>query len=240
MIEDSTDAYLHVAEFYDLLSQPHWDHVATEVLTKALADVDPSVGPALDMGAGTGQATQVLAEALPDAKVIATEPSPAMRIALTSRVVHNRHLSGRVTVLPHKAQDVDLPDRICAVVGFGMIGYLDESARRTLWSKLLDRLPPGAPIVLELMALATVQRMAPARIARRSLGDQEYDVWMRGEPIGSDLMRYASTFTVAREGKVVRRLQLEQEWYTFGVEQLQEETGLPVRKLTNDIIVMTR
>ncbi|MQA07853.1 MAG: methyltransferase domain-containing protein [Pseudonocardiaceae bacterium] len=240
MMDDSTDAYLHVAEFYDLLSQPHWDHIATEMLTKALADVDPSIGPALDMGAGTGQATEVLAEALPDTQVIATEPSPAMRIALTSRVVHNSDLQPRITILPDRAQDVALPDRLCAVVGFGMIGYLDGAARAKLWGRLLDRLRPGAPIVLELMALSTAQQMAPARIARRTIGEQEYDVWMRGEPATPDLMRYASTFTVSRHGRVVRRLQLEQEWYTFGAEQLERETGLPVRKLTNEIIVLTR
>lgn len=234
------DAYLHVAEFYDLLSRPHWEHVATQALTEALSTVDTSAGPVLDIGAGTGQATEVVAQALPDAEIIATEPSPAMRIALTNRVVHNADLRRRVTVLADPAQDVELPDKLSGVVAFGMIGYLDREARKTLWARLAERLPPGAPVVLELMALSTPQHMAPARISREELGEQVYEVWMRGEPGPGRLMRYASTFTVSRKGKVVRRIQLEQEWHTFGAAELTAETGWPHRKLTNEIIVLTR
>lgn len=238
--DEFDDTYLHIAEFWDELSRPHWEHIAAEVLTEGLVDADPSAGPVLDLGAGTGQATAVVARALPQARIIATEPSLAMRIALTNRVAHDPDLRHRVTVLPDRAQDVELPNRLCAVVGFGMIGHLDRADRQRLWQRLTERLPPGAPVVLELMALSTPQVVAPFRIAREVLGEQVYELWMRGEPGRDDVMRYASTFTVSRNGRVVRRIRLEHDWLTFGTDQLAVESGMSVRKLTNEIVVLTR
>ena len=47
-----------------------------------LAGADPSAGPMLDLGAGTGLSTVALADAVPDATILAVEPSPALRAAV--------------------------------------------------------------------------------------------------------------------------------------------------------------
>ncbi|TMR24786.1 alpha/beta fold hydrolase [Nonomuraea turkmeniaca] len=237
--EDFRDDYMYVAEIYDLLSGSHWEQIRHH-LVGALADVDPSYGPVVDLGAGTGQATHVVGATLPDARIIATEPSSAMRIALINKLANNPDLKRRVTVLPSLAQHAELPDRISAVTAFGMMGYLTEADRKELFRKLAERMPPGAPIVMELMALSSPQEMVPARIAREQLGEHTYEVWMRGEPGGPGTMRYASSFTVTRAGKVVKRMYVEQEWFTFGIEELEAESGMRGHKLTNEIIVLTR
>lgn len=61
----------------------------------------------------------------------------------------------------------------------------------------------------------------------------------RGEPAGADVIRYDSTVTVSRGGRVVRRVRFESEWHTFGVDQLVAESGMSVRQLTNAIVVLT-
>lgn len=237
--EDFRDDYMYVAEIYDLLSKPHWDSIRP-LVTDALKGVDPTYGPVVDLGAGTGQATHVVGDALPDVKIIATEPSSAMRIALINKIANRADLKPRVTVQNNLAQRVELPDRISGVVAFGMLGYLTEEQRREMFARLNSRLPAGAPIIIELMALAKPQDMVPARIARETMGEHTYEVWMRGEAAGENMVRYASAFTITKGGKVVRRMHVEQEWFTFGIEELEAESGLVGHKLTNEIIVLTR
>jgi len=239
MSELPDDDYLPSAEFWDLLSRRHWER-SSEILTAAICEANPSIGPVVDLGAGTGPAVEIVAQALPQARILATEPALSMRIALTNRVARDPDLRERVTVLPDRAQDVDLPDRICAVIGFGMIGHLERAERERLWQRISERLPPGAPVVLELMALSAPQVVAPFRVARETLGEQVYELWMRGEPGPEDLMCFSSTFTVSRNGRVVRRVRQEHDFHVFSAEALTAESGMSIRKLTNEIVILTR
>ncbi|MFC7741239.1 class I SAM-dependent methyltransferase [Nocardiopsis composta] len=124
-------------------------------LRAALTGLDTGHGPVLDIGAGTGLVTAAIAEILPSAAIRSAEPSPAMRAVLTSRVFSDPGLRGRVTVLPEPAQDMPLPDSISAAVVFGVAGHIPRAERTELWRRLADRLPPGGPIVVELMGVET-------------------------------------------------------------------------------------
>ncbi|WP_330456381.1 methyltransferase domain-containing protein [Streptomyces sp. NBC_00820] len=233
------DYYTPTAEFYDLVGGQHWAH-SDPALASALTGIDTGHGPVLDLGAGTGRATEVIARALPDAHILAVEPSPAMRTALTSRVVRSEDLRPRVTVIAATAQEVDLPERLSAAVICGVAGYLDREERGELWGRLLRRLPAGAPIIVELMALRTPQPVAPMRIARQRLGEQEYEAWLTGEPCGADRMRWSATWRVLRNGELVREVDVSHEWYTFGIEDLAAETGLTAKQLTPELGVLIR
>jgi SAM-dependent methyltransferase len=163
-----TDYYAPTAEFYDLVGVQRWTQ-SDPLLAAALAGTDTGHGPVLDLGAGTGRSTEVVARTLPEARILAVEPSPAMRSALTSRVVRDEDLRRRVTVVAAGAQDVELPDRLSAAVICGVLGYLDRAERADLWARLTARLPVGAPVVVELMAVRTPQTVAPMRISRRGV-----------------------------------------------------------------------
>ena len=72
------------AEFYDLLETAMWDNFGLQMLD-VLASVDPADGPIIDVGSGTGIGLAYLRAAVPGARLIAIEPSKAMRVALHTR-----------------------------------------------------------------------------------------------------------------------------------------------------------
>ena len=233
------DYYSPTAEFYDLVGVQRWTQ-SDPLLAAALAGTDTGHGPVLDLGAGTGRSTEVVARTLPEARILAVEPSPAMRTALTSRVVRDQDLRRRVTVVAASAQEVELPDRLSAAVICGVLGYLDRTERAAFWARLTARLPAGAPIVVELMAVRAPQTVAPMRIARQRLGDQEYEAWLSGEPCGAEQMRWSATWRVLRDGEVVREVDVTHDWYTFGIEDLAAETGLTAKQITPELGVLVR
>ena len=232
------DYYTQSAEFYDIVAGQHWLH-SDPALESVLAGIATSHGPVLDLGAGTGRSTEVVARTLPEAHIIAVEPSPGMRAVLTSRVVRNPDLRHRVTVVASTAQEVVLPDRLSAAVICGVAGYLDQRERQELWRRLRERLAVGAPVVVELMAVSVPQHVAPMRIARETVGEQIYEAWLSGEPSGPDRMRWKANWRVWLAGALVRELDVEHEWFTFGVDDLASETGMTGRQITPELAVLT-
>jgi precorrin-6B methylase 2 len=154
-VSASNTDYEASAEFYELVAARQAQS-SGPALRAALAGVDPSVGPVLEIGAGTGRITEVIADALPSAEIVATEPAAEMRAVLISRAHADPRLRGRVTVVPDSAQRIaaGIGAPICAAVVFGVAGHLDAPERVALWRALADRLPPGGPIVVELMGVA--------------------------------------------------------------------------------------
>jgi SAM-dependent methyltransferase len=229
------DYYSPVAEFYDLVPRAHAEGAAA--LRSVLAEVDPAVGTVVDIGAGTGRTVRIIAEVLPHVKILACEPSPAMRAVLTHSVIADDDLRRRVTIAVEPAESVDLPDTISALVLFGVIGHLSPRARRTLWERALPRLSAGAPVVVELLPMTRPAPMPSMSLARERIGDLTYEAWMEGEPVGGDLMRLTSTWRVSG-GSEPRVVHNTSEWHTFGIEDLAEETGLVGRRLTAQVGVL--
>nr|WP_270073607.1 class I SAM-dependent methyltransferase [Streptomonospora mangrovi] len=200
-------------------------------LRAALAGLDTAHGPVVDIGAGTGLVTATIAGILPSARIISAEPSPNMRAILTSRVFADPDLRERVTVLPEPAQELPLPDSISAAVVFGVAGHIPRSERLELWRRLAERLPPGAPVVVELMGVDTPRSIPFVRMCRETVGEQVYEWWISGEPAGSGTMRWRTQWRVFRGGDLVRTVDDEYDWETFGVERLAEESGLTAKRL---------
>lgn len=75
----SKDAYAVSAPVYDLLIAS-FRPAQVAALEKLIPLVRAGAGPVLDIGAGSGLNTVFVLERLPDARVYALEPSPAMRL----------------------------------------------------------------------------------------------------------------------------------------------------------------
>lgn len=217
------DYYSPVAEFYDFVPRAHGE--SEHALRAVLAEVDSSTGPVVDIGAGTGRTCRIIADVLPQAQILACEPSPVMRAILTHDVLADEDLRSRVTIEAEPLETVGLPDQISALVLFGVIGHVGPEARRALWDRALPRLAPGAPIVVELLPLTRPAKMPKMALASGRIGDHLYEGWVEAEPIGDDLLQMTSTWQVSGGATPTRVVRNVSRWHTFGIEELAEETG---------------
>ncbi|QIZ39764.1 class I SAM-dependent methyltransferase [Saccharopolyspora sp. ASAGF58] len=220
--------YTPTAEFYELVADRQV-RSSGPPLRAVLSDVDGSAGEVLEIGAGTGRVTEVIAEALPTARIVAAEPSPAMRAILTSRVATDDDLRARVRVTAQAAPDLDLPESLAAVVIFGVVGHLDADERRRLWRRLGERLVPGGVVVVELMGVRSPRDIPPTLSLTAVMGRQNYEWWVAGRPAGPDLMRFINTWKVRRGDVLVREITDSYEWYTVDTELLAAESGMTIR-----------
>lgn len=230
------DFYSPVAEFYDLVPRAHAEGEAA--LRKILAGVDPNAGPVVDIGAGTGRTCRIVAEVLPSAKILACEPAPAMRAVLTHDVVADEDLRRRVTIAAEPAESVVLPDSISALIVFGVLGHIGAEQRRALWDRVLPRLAPGAPVLVELLPVTRPTVLPKMELAREQIGDLVYEGSLEAEPVGGDLIRMTSTWQISGDAAPTRVVRNVSEWHTFGIEDLAEETGLAGEQLTTQAGVL--
>jgi SAM-dependent methyltransferase len=225
------DYYTTSAEFYEMVAARHVRTSAGPLAT-ALSGVDTGHGPVVEIGAGTGRVTAVIAGALPGVPIIAAEPSTPMRAMLTSRVFGDPELRRRVTVVADPAQRLDPPSRISAVVIFGVVGHLTKDERTDLWRRLAARLPPGGPVVVELMGAGATRGIPPFRMLRETMGEQTYEWWTEAEPVQGAVMRWRTSWKVFRDGRLVRSTTDEYSWENLTLEQLGEEAGMSSRMIS--------
>ncbi|RCG28577.1 methyltransferase domain-containing protein [Sphaerisporangium album] len=226
--------YVPSAEFFDLVATEHTATGSAAAIAGALAGVDLSHGPVVDIGAGTGLVTEAVARARPDAEILACEPAVGMRAVLTSRVFSDPYLRPRVTITADAAPELELPDRVSAVLLCGVLGHLDAGRRERLWERLLPRLAPGGVVIVELMGLETPLVLPEARMATARAGRHRYEWWFSGAP-GDDPgeMRLRTTWRVYREDEdaPLREVRDSYRWIPFGLRQVAEESGLHPRAL---------
>lgn len=189
---------LPVAEFYDLVPRAHAE--GETALRKILAEVDPYAGTVVDIGAGTGRTCRVIAEVLPTAKILASEPAPAMLAVLTHDVLADEDLRRWITIVPEPAESAVLPESISALVLFGVLGHIGAADRRVLWDRILPRLAPGAPVLVELLPITRPAILPKMQLARERIGDLTYEGSIEAEPAGGDLLRITSTWQRERSG----------------------------------------
>jgi hypothetical protein len=219
------DQYAITAEFFDILAVSLWDRMGP-ALAAALEGAQPSAGPLLDLGAGTGLSTVAIADALPDATILAVEPSPALRAVLHSRLVARADLRERVTVLPTGFAEAELPGRLGGAVAISMLGHLDRAARAGLWALLAARLAPGAPAVVELQPPARPENVPLTDFARARLGELEYAGSGSARPDGEDSVCWTMTYRVLRGGRLLsEHVNVFPFWHTVGVDEVTAEVA---------------
>ena len=239
MIESSDPYGAATAEFYELLATAHWERTGLE-LAELLDGVDPTAGPIVDVGAGTGIGLPYLLAAVPDAEIHAIEPSKAMRAALHTRLALDASLRGRVTVDPRPVPEA-LPERACAVVLSAVLGHLSDDERRHLWRFVAERMPAGAPAIIELLPPHHPVAIPPTRYAAEPVGRFTYEGWQSGEPFDDRTMRWTMTYRVLDGDTPVAEHEatsLYRCWSPDGIRHEVEPLGLTVTEHGDAVVVV--
>lgn len=226
------------AEFYELLATAHWQRTGAD-LVGLLAGVDPTAGPIVDVGAGTGIGLPYLLDAVPAADVHAIEPSRAMRTALHTRLLLDPRLSGRVTVDPRPLKDA-LPARAGAVVLSAVLGHLDEIDRYRLWRFAAERMPSGAPVVVEVLPPYRPIEVELVRYAARPVGRFIYEGWQSGEPADARTMRWTMIYRVLDGDTVVSAQTVLSSYRCWSPDDVRDEVesfGLTATEHGDAVIV---
>lgn len=229
------------AEFYDLLATAHWDVFGPQ-LVGLLAGTDPSAGPIIDVGAGTGVGLSYLVAAVPDARIVAIEPSMAMRTALHIRLALSDALRSMTTVDPRPFAKADLPEQVSAVVVSAALGHLTDHERQRLWQLVVERLPVGAPAVVEVLPPTRPIVVPPTRYRSLTVGDFVYEGWQEGEPVDDHTMRWTMTYRVLAEPETIAEYRVVSAWRCLAVDDIRAEVtplGLDLEDL-GEVVVLRR
>jgi SAM-dependent methyltransferase len=218
------DDYAVAAEHYDLWAADHWRQIGPELAAR-LEGVDPSAGPVLDVGAGTGVGTVLIADAVPGVQVLAVEPSRAMRVGLVTRLMTRPDLRGRVTVLQTDLAGVDWPAQLAGFVAMAMLGHLEPAARLSLWRDLAAHLAPSAPAVVLLQPPGRPETVPAARHTRARLGQHDYEGWAEAVPVGPHTLRWTMSYRVLRGGQVIDEQQWSSDFHTVNEDDVRTEAG---------------
>jgi SAM-dependent methyltransferase len=186
------------AEFYDLLQATEYRRIAVR-LAKAWLGV-PRVG-LLEVGAGTGIATEVLATQT-SVIVHAVEPAASMRSILLSRLAGRAELLARVRVYACELGGLDL--REVADVGWcvNTLASLDAERRRDALAAMAAALTPGGRLI--------VQRPPSVADAPRfdlpscELGGDHYTGEVHCEPTSAGAVRWRFVYRVSRGDAILR------------------------------------
>lgn len=109
----------------------------------------------LDLGAGTGLVSAMVAEAYPHSRVLAVDISEKMLDQARKRFAQNTRVS--VKVMDYGEQP--LPMGFDAVVSALSIHHLDHQGKRELFSKIHDALNPGGVFVNAELVLGESQEV---------------------------------------------------------------------------------
>lgn len=210
------------AEFYDLLATGHWDEFGLQLL-ELLSGVDPEAGPIVDLGSGTGVGLAYIHMAVPDARIHAIEPSRAMRTALHTRLLIDPELRRVTTVDPRSLADTVLPERACALVASATLGHLDDVERRRLWRFIAERMPPGAPAVIEILPPYRPLEVPLTRYRQLEVGDHVYEGWQSGQPADEHHMTWTMTYKVLRDDALVAESTATSRWRCFAPDDIRAE-----------------
>lgn len=217
-----TSFYDRTAEYVAVLIPAAWNGLDA-ALSAALEGLDITTGPVVDVGAGTGTGTDVLARALPGAEIIAVEPHHALRTALLARVAGDEDLRARVTVLESDLLSAALPKRIAGLVAMNVIGHFAPADRLDVWTLLADRLAPGGRAVLNLYPPTRPVAVPAIPLAEVTLGRRRYTGSAAAEPAGPDAVIWHMTYSVNEDSEQVTEFTASDRWYVINPEQLGAE-----------------
>lgn len=221
---ESVDPYGEAtAEFYDLLATGMWENFGLQLLD-LLADVDPSLGPIIDVGCGSGTGLAYLDAAVPGVVVHAIEPSKAMRTALHARLALDAHLRAITTVVPFPFASAPLPPTASAAVVSAALGHLDASERTRLWTYLANQLAPGAPAVIGVLPPYRAEVVPLVKYHAEPVGDYIYEGWQTGEPVDDRTIRWTLIYkVVSSDGATVSEQRVVADWHCDSPDDIAAE-----------------
>jgi phospholipid N-methyltransferase len=218
-----------------------WDTFGLQMLD-VLAGVDPADGPIIDVGSGTGIGLAYLRAAVPDVRLVAIEPSKAMRVALHTRLSEFTELREQTTVIPTTFGDAPLPARASAMVLSALIGHLSDEERTRLWSYVATQTAPGAPVVVGVLPPSRPLPVDLLKYGERRIGDYVYEGWQSGVPLAARRMMWTMTYKVvdSASGATVAEYTATAPWRCDGVDDIRREIepyGLEMSEHDDYVIV---
>ncbi|MBB5431193.1 class I SAM-dependent methyltransferase [Nocardiopsis composta] len=229
---DHRDPYARSAEFIDLLIAPWWRANAAAVAEAVRAAAGPE-GPVVDAGAGSGRGTRLLLRELPDAEVLAVEPSPALRSVLLARAADPDWGEGRVTVSGADLLSARLPGRIGGLLAMNILGHFPAERRAELWALLAERLAPRRGALVNLAPPLTPAAVPRTPMSEAAVGRRTYRGWGEARPTGGDSVVWRMTYRVEEDGQEVSSAEVEYAWHVLDEQGLRDEAarhGLQVRR----------
>ncbi|SDU78639.1 class I SAM-dependent methyltransferase [Jiangella alkaliphila] len=218
------DEYQRSAEYVDILLAEPW-RVFGPLVAAGLQGVNPAAGPVVDLGAGTGRGVLAVAAALPEAEVLAVEPSPAMRAVLMARVGSDDDLRRRVSVVAGDLASVRSAERFGAVLAMNMIGHLDRAARKAFWATLAGRLASGAPALVNLQPPAEAVEVAETPGSEVTVGRYTYRGSGRAIPTAADQVTWHMTYRTFEDGVMVAEERVSYAWWVLSEDGLRAEVA---------------
>lgn len=190
--------YAVTAMFYDPMAADAHARVDAAI-AMALEPLRHARDPLLDIGAGTGLTTALIARSVRHAEIFAIEPDPAMRSALMTRVWSDPDLRQRVTLLPTDAVSAPLPERIAGAVLSASLVHFSPDERRCLWARLASRLTPGGRIIVELQAPHAVD-IPPTQMAEAQVGRMRYVGTAQAKALGGNRQEWSICYRSELDG----------------------------------------
>lgn len=218
----STDHYQATASAYDLFAAPY-QTAQIAALERTLPRFLPTAGPILDVGAGSGAISEQVLRLLPDAGIVALEPSAAMRALILGRIARHPDWFPRITVRAEGFLDAQLPERIGGAIALGVLGHFDTAERQALLASLARRLPAGAGLLVDLQDPETPRRVEAHEFTAATVGDIEYRGIAEAWPLGDDMMRWRMTYRTLERDRVLSEESIEHVYHHPSPDQFREE-----------------
>lgn len=216
--------YAVTAEFYSIMAEPTWETKLGPAVARALANFDPGDDWIIDIGAGTGLSTAAILRAVPNARVLAIEPEPTMRAALMTRVALDPLLRTRVSVIPTKIFEADLPPCFAAATIISTVHHFGPVERTRLWAMLAERLIPGGVAVVEIQIPANDPLPETRNLVTR-VGDIDYEGWIKADPVGPGLQRFWVGYRSFRAGRVLDDQSTSYDMHVAGFNDVESEAA---------------
>lgn len=218
--------YRVTAEFYDLLHGKDYRRRARRALSISAARARVGI---LEVGAGSGLVTTVLAEAS-TVPVHAVEPALPMRSLLLSRLADTAGpVRSRVTVHAAVVQDVGLYEMADLAICINVAACWSPVQRPAGWRAIARALTLDGVLVVDyLPEQPDLSGQSEERMAV-NLGDDEYSARMTVVGCGDDRARLDLVYQVRRSGVLLREASESFDVWLLGRQQLLDElaeTGL--------------
>ncbi|MGN5236508.1 class I SAM-dependent methyltransferase [Rhodococcus sp. SJ-3] len=216
------DPYTRSADHLDLLSTGPWQHMAPSV-SAALTGLDDAEATIVELGSGTGLGTCVIARSVPNARIVAVEPSSHLRAVLLHRVASDHDLRSRVTIENRPFPSSRLPEKFDALVMINSLGHLGAEERTELWRVIATGLLPGGFAVINLQTPTKSSDVPEFEMARERVGNREYHGTARAERVDEQTLAWYMTYRTSEDGREIDATEVEYRWNVLATDALEAE-----------------